>query len=169
MSKIEIEIPKGYFFDKETMSIKKFPEPEFVYVDLGLPSGTKWATRNIGAEKETDFGSYLSFESAQKYNCPSIEQIEEMVENTTSVWLDKNEVNGRMFIGKNGNHIFIPAAGGCFEDVLYNESLVGFYWSSTLVSVNINLAYILSFRPDNIYPYNNNYRYNKFSVRPVKQ
>lgn len=31
------------------------------YVDLGLPSGTKWATCNIGAEKPTDYGSYFAW------------------------------------------------------------------------------------------------------------
>ena len=28
------------------------------YVDLGLPSGTKWATMNVGASSETDYGNY---------------------------------------------------------------------------------------------------------------
>lgn len=31
------------------------------YVDLGLPSGTKWATCNVGAEKTIDFGEYFAW------------------------------------------------------------------------------------------------------------
>lgn len=31
-----------------------------VYVDLGLPSGTKWATCNVGATKPTESGYYWS-------------------------------------------------------------------------------------------------------------
>ena len=31
------------------------------YVDLGLPSGTKWATMNVGAESETDYGNYYQY------------------------------------------------------------------------------------------------------------
>lgn len=31
----------------------------FEYVDLGLPSGTKWATCNVGANSETDNGLYF--------------------------------------------------------------------------------------------------------------
>jgi len=27
-------------------------------VDLGLPSGTKWATMNVGASTITDYGNY---------------------------------------------------------------------------------------------------------------
>ena len=30
-----------------------------LYVDLGLPSGLKWAKCNVGAEKETDYGYYF--------------------------------------------------------------------------------------------------------------
>ena len=31
------------------------------YVDLGLPSGTKWATCNIGASKPSDYGTYYGW------------------------------------------------------------------------------------------------------------
>ena len=31
----------------------------YPYVDLGLPSGLKWAKCNVGAEKETDYGYYF--------------------------------------------------------------------------------------------------------------
>lgn len=40
-----------------------FSEDETVYewVDLGLPSGTLWATRNVGAEKPEDAGNYFAW------------------------------------------------------------------------------------------------------------
>jgi hypothetical protein len=31
------------------------------YVDLGLPSGTLWATMNVGATSETDYGNYYQY------------------------------------------------------------------------------------------------------------
>lgn len=31
------------------------------YVDLGLPSGTKWATMNVGATDVTDYGNYYKY------------------------------------------------------------------------------------------------------------
>ena len=31
------------------------------YVDLGLPSGTKWATKNLGATKPSDYGDYYAW------------------------------------------------------------------------------------------------------------
>ena len=38
-----------------------------VAVDLGLPSGTKWANMNIGAEKPEDFGLYFAWGETQGY------------------------------------------------------------------------------------------------------
>ena len=40
----------------------------FEYVDLGLPSGTKWATCNVGADKETDYGLYFAFGETKGYS-----------------------------------------------------------------------------------------------------
>lgn len=34
---------------------------EYEYVDLGLPSGVKWAKCNVGAKKETDYGYYFQW------------------------------------------------------------------------------------------------------------
>ena len=41
----------------------------FEYVDLGLPSGTKWATCNVGADKETDYGFYFALGETKGYSC----------------------------------------------------------------------------------------------------
>ena len=38
---------------------------QYEYVDLGLPSGLKWAKCNIGAEKETDYGNYFMWGSTR--------------------------------------------------------------------------------------------------------
>ena len=34
---------------------------EYEYIDLGLPSGLKWATMNVGATSEADYGSYFQW------------------------------------------------------------------------------------------------------------
>ena len=36
---------------------------QYEYVDLGLPSGLKWAKCNVGAETETDYGDYFQWGS----------------------------------------------------------------------------------------------------------
>lgn len=37
------------------------PANGHAYVDLGLPSGTLWATMNVGATSETDYGNYYQY------------------------------------------------------------------------------------------------------------
>lgn len=42
------------------------------YVNLGLPSGTKWATMNVGASSETNYGNYYQYgKGAAKYAATS--------------------------------------------------------------------------------------------------
>jgi hypothetical protein len=42
------------------------------YVDLGLPSGTKWATMNVGATSETDYGLYFQWGDTQGYTSEQV-------------------------------------------------------------------------------------------------
>ena len=37
------------------------------YVDLDLPSGTRWATMNVGASKPSDYGKYFQWGDTQGY------------------------------------------------------------------------------------------------------
>ena len=46
-----------------TVQEEKKPCTSNEYVDLGLPSGLKWAKCNIGAETETDYGDYFMWGS----------------------------------------------------------------------------------------------------------
>ena len=43
-------------------------KPVHKYVDLGLPSGTLWATCNIGAENPEDYGDYFAWGETTGYN-----------------------------------------------------------------------------------------------------
>ena len=42
------------------------------YVDLGLPSGTLWATMNVGASKPSDFGLYFQWGDIQGYTTEQV-------------------------------------------------------------------------------------------------
>lgn len=42
------------------------------YVDLGLPSGLKWAKCNVGAEKETDAGLYFAWGETTGYTASQV-------------------------------------------------------------------------------------------------
>ena len=41
---------------------------ESLYVDLGLPSGTLWATCNVGASSPEDYGDYFAWGETEGYN-----------------------------------------------------------------------------------------------------
>ena len=47
---------------------------EYEYVDLGLPSGLLWATMNIGANSETDYGLYFAWGETTGYPDASTKQ-----------------------------------------------------------------------------------------------
>ncbi len=166
-------------------------------VDLGLPSGTKWANMNVGATKPTDYGLYFAWGETKGYGSdtndgrlfnwasykwsngsahlltkyctetwygtldgkttldpeddaayvnwgsdwrmPTIDEVEELIANTTSEWVTVDGVNGfKCTSKKNGKSIFFPAAGkrsdsGKPSDSgLIQQAKSGEYWSSTI-------------------------------------
>lgn len=135
------------------------------WIDLGLPSGTLWACCNAGAVAPEDCGDYFTFEEAQVCNPPSLDQIKELLDNTTNEGTTQNGVTGEKFTGNNGGSVFLPAAGSVWNGELSHVGTNGDYWSST-PSVEFS-AYGLSF--DSGYAYW--YRYARDdgrSVRPVR-
>lgn len=139
----------------------------YQWVDMGLPSGTLWATCNLGATKPTEYGDYYAWgetETKESYSpytykwfegtnsfeiikygvlsipdesgfiqtlleleddaayvklggnwrMPTIEEFEELLDSryTNSCLINKNNVKGYLIVSKkNGNTIFLPAAG----------------------------------------------------------
>ena len=169
-------------------------------VDLGLPSGTKWACCNVGADKPEAYGGYYAWgENDEKtvYNevtylyctgeedidgdgmydknssyqdlgpdiadtqydvahmkwggswlMPSLSQFEELLDNSTSTWTTMEGVYGRLFTGRNGGTIFLPAAFYRRNGDFSVTSSFGYYWSSTQYPSYSNCAYFLGFNSD---------------------
>lgn len=44
----------------------------FEFVDLGLPSGTLWATMNVGASNPSDYGQYFQWGDTQGYTSDKV-------------------------------------------------------------------------------------------------
>ena len=190
------------------------------YVDLGLPSGTLWATCNVGADVPEEFGDYFAWGETvhketytqhnykfgygiySKYNnndllqildpcddaanvnwgadwrMPTYNELNELLNYCTHTWTVLNGIDGRMFVGPNGNSIFLPAAGFRFDDqdVLYYPIASGYYWSSNVGwGQNICDAYLLYIDEDDIdgdgfeNSMHCHFRPCGFSVRPVYQ
>ena len=149
---------------------------EHEYVDLGLPSGTLWATCNVGASNPEDNGGYFAWDECKTaaanwgngWDMPSKEQWEELKENTKSSWATRNGVNGRLFTASNGNSLFLPAAGCRGRSSLYNAGSRGNYWSRSLYTGNPNDAWGLGFTSDGCYMSGIFGRITGRSVRPVR-
>ena len=59
----------SYCVDNKDVHYNPYVDPYngHEYVDLGLPSGAKWATMNVGANSETDYGLYFAWGETQGY------------------------------------------------------------------------------------------------------
>ena len=210
----------GYTIEASPLASFKIEE-EGDWVDLGLPSGTIWATRNVGASSPEDYGDYFAWgETAPKsyydwgtykwcngsyytltkyctnsgygYNgfvdnkteldpsddaacahypggrMPSLEQIQELCNNCTWQWTQRNGVNGQLVTGPNGNTMFLPAAGGRWGESLSGVGSYGGCWSRTLGSGAPYGAYVLNFLSGGWSRWNLNLRNSGFPVRAVR-
>lgn len=86
------------------------------YVDLGLPSGTKW-------KSQSESSSYTFAYALRYYDgfLPTSGQFEELIENCTWKWTGK----GYKVIGRNGNSIYLSA------DFKRGDDYFGAFWSKT--------------------------------------
>ena len=185
-------------------------------VDLGLPSGLKWAACNLGAEKPEDYGDHYAWGEVEtkeeyywstykfgtsesgpfsKYNTqtsygsvdnktvlepeddaahvslggkwrmPTDAEWKELRTECTWTWTTQNDVNGRLVTGKNGNSIFLPAAGYRDDIHLNDAGSFGDYWSSSLYQIVAWYVYFNSSDVKRSY----NRRYLGFSIRPVTE
>lgn len=60
--KVSVRYGAGTKFVKSVKAVRDWD------VDLGLPSGTRWATKNVGATSETDYGLMFSWGDTQGYS-----------------------------------------------------------------------------------------------------
>ena len=66
------------------------------------------------------------------WRMPTDEEMTELREQCTWTWTTQNGVNGYKVVGKNGNFIFLPAAGYMSTSSLYSVGSYGYYLSSSL-------------------------------------
>ena len=103
------------------------------------------------------------------WRMPTEDEQYELRTECTWTWTTENGVKGYKVTSKsNGNTIFLPAAGWRDDSSLSRAGSNGFYWSSSLVTDNPNVAYVLCFGSDGV-TWCNYVRYYGQSVRPVCQ
>ena len=102
------------------------------------------------------------------WRMPTIDEIDELVDNCTWTWTTQNGVNGYKVSSKvNANSIFLPAAGYRYSSDMYYAGSSGSYWSSSLGTSSSNSACSLFFGSSNVDWGNNYLRDYGRSVRAV--
>lgn len=213
-------------------------------VDMGLPSGTKWASMNVGASHPEDYGDYFqwgettpctdqsedcdwnsnyapggtAFTGTSRMDCgtnkdpmftegilkytsndvvtyeghwtgkitgnakydaatarwgkkwqtPTEDQFAELQAHCTWIWTTINGINGfQVRSNKNGNSIFLPAAGRRERNRLIVSGKEGVYWASDLDNTKSDGANRIIFHEDGPDAWHVSLRYKGLPVRPV--
>lgn len=99
------------------------------YVDLGLPSGTLWATEN---DETNYFHGLYSFDEAVE-DCgdrlPTRDDWQELLDNVPHSF--NKERAGLLFTARNGNELFLPITGFSNDSDTFETHYYGYYLSAT--------------------------------------
>ncbi len=91
--------------------------------------GTNGFTDNLTTLEAVDDAATANW--GEGWRMPTEIEMRELIDNCTVTSTTLNEVVGNLFTGRNGNSIFLPAAGIRGENATYDDE-VGSYWSSSL-------------------------------------
>ena len=80
-----------------------------------------------------------------KWRMPTNDELMELQTQCIWTWTMHNGVRGCLVTGKNGNNIFLPAAGYRHSNSHINAGISGDYWSSTLKTDSPESAWCLNF------------------------
>lgn len=141
MPTIEVNELSDYVY---TIDGVTYPMPEAV--DLGLPSGTKWASMNVGAmterEKGLDIGTdrldnipsqmetfkkSLTKDIGDSWSVPTLNDAIELISNCEISETNNNGVELLIFTGTNGNSITMPKTLHYTTDTYYAAHWFCFY------------------------------------------
>lgn len=102
-----------------------------------------------------------------KWRMPTHEEWVELRNKCTWTWTTQDGLNGYK-VSRNGNSIFLPAAGYSTMTVTSGEGKYGYYWSSSIYEEAPYLSWFLYFGPEQLeIQYDPGYRCSGFAVRPV--
>jgi len=139
------------FRQKLTVPVSEINGTDEEWVDLGLPSGTLWASRNVDAQNPESAGTHSNWIAAQEQPLPTKEQWAELKSECVWSLCETNESNGFLLIGPNGNALFIPCAGYAKpQESVRDYDVRGMYWTATEVSEDIAYSFCFKDADDTI-------------------
>ena len=134
-------------------------------------SYTPETSKTFGVMGSTAEGPYSSYDAAQakwggSWRLPLEKEQQELIDNCTWTWTIRGGHNGyKVTSKKNGNSIFLPAAGGKSETTTLGEGSQGFYWNITFSNSTFDGSG-LEFEQDTIHV-SYTRRFYGLTIRPV--
>ncbi len=120
-------------------------------------------TDTLTTLESTDDAATVNWGSS--WRMPIQDEMQELIDNCDTIWTEQNGVNGLLFIGPNGNSVFLPSASRRLDSGLAGGA-GGYYWSSSLDTFYPVYAWLLFFVSVNYYMYYCSRSYG-LTVRPV--
>lgn len=105
--------------------------------------------------------------STEKSQTPTDAQVQELINNTTHEFTEVDGVAGYRFTAKNGNSIFLPAAGYRSGETVTGEGVQGLYCIGSVNSINGDYANTINFTANGIST-GVSQRHIGLSLRPVR-
>ena len=129
-----------YFAWGETTPKTTYDWNTYKYCNGSITTMTKYCTNSYYGTVDNKTTLELSDDAARvnwggSWRMPTYDELSELknTNNCTWTWTTQNGVNGyKVTSKKNGNSIFLPAAGYRNDSDLYGAGSYGYYWSSSL-------------------------------------
>ena len=107
------------------------------------------------------------------WRMPTNAEFEELFKNCSTEWTTQNGTSGLKVTSTNNNSIFFPAAGFKYDVYTQDQGGKGYYWSSSLYTVGVDMsdrnALYMYFKSGDNSTGGIEFRYEGFAVRPVKK
>lgn len=168
----------GYYFawgETESKPRSDYDWGTYKWCNGSNTTMTKYCTRSdygyngfIDNKMELDPEDDAAFVNwGKEWRMPTYEQLKELRDQCSWTWKTINNVKGYLVEGKNGNAIFLPAAGQRSKNGSDNAGLLGCYWLRTLYASGRS-ARGLYFDSGDVSMNGYSYRFFGRSVRPVR-
>lgn len=170
---VDLGLPSGTLWSVCNMGADKPEEfgEYYAWGETSTKSSYNWNTYSIGSELDSLPALDEAHDAAATnwgygWRMPSREDFDEIITYCTKTWTTRNNVNGYLITGPNGNNMFLPASGGRGDGNIYESGSCGFYWLNSVYTNDTQFAWGFILDSDSIYE-TSYYRMYGQTIRPV--
>ncbi len=170
---VDLGLPSGTLWSVCNMGADKPEEfgSYYAWGETSTKSSYNWNTYSIGTELDSlpvldDAHDAAAANWGYGWRMPSREDFDEIVTYCTKTWTTRNNVNGYLITGPNGNSMFLPASGGRGDGNIYESGSCGFYWLNSVYTSDTQFAWGFLLDSDS-FSETSYYRMYGQTIRPV--